>query len=176
MASDYGLNFGFLRSDESVRVSEGRFKTPVGSAIKLGTVVTIDADDAGYLKVADENAAPVAGVTGLLLQELDWDRSIYEADAMMVDSFMKGTAKADRLSIITGGAGTKVWFKNTAGQTRADGRVIAPVTMVDLTGVAVGDTLSWDGDKFVKTGEGDTPFCTVTAKTGSTYVEAVLNG
>ena len=39
MASDYGLHFGFRRSDETLRVSEGRFRTPVtGTALLIGSV------------------------------------------------------------------------------------------------------------------------------------------
>jgi hypothetical protein len=128
--SDYGLNFGFLRSDESSRSgAEGRFKTPVGSALLLGTMVEIDPATPGYLKQSAINAAVVTGYAGLLLQELEWDRSIYESEADVIDSFMKGVAKPNKLAVITSGAGTKVWFKNTAGVTRADGREIASRTM-----------------------------------------------
>jgi hypothetical protein len=173
MASNYGLNFGFLRSDESVRVSEGRFRTPVGSALAIGTPVTIDPANAGFVKAAVAAVGPLTGVTGLLLQELDWNQSIYQTEPDYIDSFMLGIARPNRLSIITGGAGTKVWYKNTPGLTRADGRVIAPVTMVLLTGVAVGDQLEWDGTKFIKHAAG-AAWATVTATNGSTFVECVL--
>ena len=150
--SDYGLNFGFLRSDESSRsAAEGRFKTPVGSSLLLGTMVEIDPATPGYVKQSAINAAVVTGYCGLLLQELDFDRSIYESPADALDSFQKGVAKANRLCVITSGAGTKVWFKNTAGVTRADGRVIASRTMATLTSVAVGDLLGWDGSKWIET-------------------------
>lgn len=150
--SDYGLNFGFLRSDESSRsAAEGRYKTPVGSSLALGTMVEIDPATPGYLKAAGGNTAPVTGYSGLLLQELDFDRSIYESGADALDSFQKGVAKANRLAVITSGAGTKVWLRNTAGVTRADGRVIAARTMVDSpASLVVGDTLGWDGTKWVK--------------------------
>lgn len=155
MASDYGLNFGFRRSDESLRVSEGRFRTPAGSALRLGTAVGIDPDEDGFLEQLAANAAPATGIRGLLLQE-EFDFSIYESD--IHDSFQLGVAKPNRLSVITGGAGVKVWFKNTPGQTRADGRVIAAVTMVDLTNdgagnpytPAVGDQLGWSGTTWVQ--------------------------
>jgi hypothetical protein len=149
--SDYGLNFGFRRSDESSRsAAEGRFKTPVGSALLLGTMVEIDPANPGRLKQSAANPKLITGFSGLLLQELDWDRSIYESDAGSVDSFMKGVAKADRLAVITSGPGTKVWFKNTTGSTRADGRVIASRTMFTAAGLAVGDVLGWDGTKYVE--------------------------
>lgn len=155
MASDYGLNFGFRRSDESVRVSEGRFKTPVGSTLKLGTLVEIDPASAGYLKASATGTAPVSGYRGLLVQEEAWDASIYGAPANLLDSFQIGVAKADRLSVISSGAGTKFWIKNTASQTRADGRVIGAVTMFTTTSIVVGGGIAWDGTKFVFVAAGD---------------------
>lgn len=153
--SDYGLNFGFLRSDESSRsAAEGRYKTPVGSALLLGTMVEINPASPGYLKQSAINAAVITGYCGLLLQELEFDRSIYESDAPLVDSLMKGVAKPNRLAVITSGAGTKVWFKNTSTVTRADGRVVAGRTLATLTAVAVGDVLGWDGAKWIETNGG----------------------
>ncbi len=160
--SDYGLNFGFLRSDESSRsAAEGRRKTPVGSSLALGTMVELDANT-GFLKASAVNAKVVTGYSGLLLQELDFDRSIYESEAHNIDSFQKGVAKANRLAVITSGKGTKVWFKNTAQVTRADGRVIAAKTMVTSIGtLAVGDELAWNGTVWAKT-------------TGTTLTNAVM--
>ena len=178
--SDYGMNFGFLRSDESSRsAAEGRFKTPVGSALLLGTMVNINPASAGYLMQSAINTAVVAGYAGLLVQELEWDRSIYESDAAAVDTLMKGVAKPDKLAVITSGAGTKVWFKNTAASTRADGRVIAARTMATLTSVAVGDVLGWDGSKWIETNGGTVTNAVmkVTAiNTSTNLVEAVLLG
>lgn len=187
MASDYGLNFGFRRSDESMRVSEGRFKTPVGSALRLGTAVEINPASAGFLKVAAANVAPVTGVNGLLLQELEFERSIYDgpSDPSLMDSFQMGVAKANRLSVITSGAGVKVWFKNTAAQTRADGRVISAVDLVDFandgagaaTTLAVGDKLGWSGTKWVKTAATVVTNAVMTitdVNTTAKYLEAVL--
>lgn len=175
MASDYGLNFGFLRSDESLRGTEGRFKTPVGSSLLIGSVVEIDPASAGYLKQSATSAVLKAGYCGLLVQELDWDRSIYESGADMLDSFQLGVAKANRLSVLTWGAGVKVWLKNTAGSTRADGRVISARTMWSGA-TAVGDTLYWDGTKFAKVTAAQPVVATVTAINTSTgLVEAVLS-
>lgn len=177
--SDYGLNFGFLRSDEHVRVSEGGFKTPASSSLLLGTMVEIDPASEGYLKQCATNPTMITGFRGLLLQEHQWDRSIYEAGALgeggnALDSFQIGVAKANVRSIITNGAGVKVWFKNTAASDRADGRHIDAVTMATLTSVAVGDVLGWDGSKYVKVAGGVTnALMKVTAINGS-YVAAVL--
>lgn len=176
MASDYGLNFGFRRSDESVRVSEGRVKTPAtGPLLLLGTAVTIDAANPGYLKVAPTGAHPLTGVTGLLVQEEIWDRNIYERQR--VDSFVLGVAKPNRLSVITNGPGTKIWLKNTAAQDRADGRHIDAVTMFVATNVAVGRGLAWNGTAFVDVAAPDDPtsFGVVTAFDSSKgYLELVL--
>jgi hypothetical protein len=167
MASDYGLAFGFRKSDESVRVAEGRFRTPVsGSALLLGTAVMIDAATPGYLKTAPANEPLVTGFSGHF-------RGIYEID--MLDSFSLGVAKKDRLSVITSGAGTKIWFKNGASQTRVDGRSISAVNIWVTTGVAVGDYLGWNGTAWAKTTTAVEQWMRVTqVSTADGYVEAVL--
>jgi len=148
MASDYGLNFGFRVSDESYRRSNGRVKTPAtGAPLLLVTAVELDPANPGYLRVAGATAKPRTYTCGLLVQEEVWDRAIYEAS--ILDSFSLGIAKPNRLSVITNGAGTKVWFRNTAAQTRADGRVIPAVTIFDPTNVAVGRGRTWNGTQWV---------------------------
>lgn len=176
MASDYGLNFGFRRSDESVRTSEGRFKTPAtGSALLIGTAVQIDPATAGYLKVCASAAPIVPGFAGILLQEEIHIGSIYGQDVSLYDSFNLGVAKLNQLSVITTGAGTKVWMRNTTGETRADGRVVPTVTLVDLTGVDLGDSLGWNGTTWVKVTDLETAWMTVTAVNSTAgYVEGVL--
>lgn len=156
MASDYGVNFGFRKSDESVRNSEGRYRTPVSGTLLQGSLVTIDNASAGFLKVAPTNSPLVSGITGLLVQEEAQFRTIYET--LDIDSFYLGVTYANRLSVITSGAGVKIWLKNTTSQTRADGRTIAAVTMFDAsTGTpAVGDSLAWNGTVFTKVGNSST--------------------
>jgi hypothetical protein len=173
MASDYGLNFGFRRSDESMRTSDGRLKTPATGTFRIGSLVTYDPATPGYLKAAAANEVGDGATVGLLLQEDAWDRSIYQTKHL--DSYSLGLALNNRNAVITSGAGTKVWFKNTAGSTRADGRVITAVTMVDLTGVAVKDYLTWDGAKFVKgAGPADSMLRVTVVDSANGYVEAVL--
>lgn len=175
MASDYGLNFGFRVSDESSRSSNGRLKTPAGSALRLGSAVELDPAAAGYLRQAASAAKPRTYTCGLLVQEEIWDRGLYEAQEL--DSFSLGVAKANRLSVITNGAGTKVWLKNTGAQTRADGRVIGAVTMYDVTSVAVGRGLAWDGTKWIDVADptAATSFMEVTSYNATTtLLEAVL--
>lgn len=176
MASDYGINFGFRRSDESVRLSEGRVKTPAtGPLLLLGTAVEIDPAKAGFLRAAASGVGPRPGTCGLLIQEEVWDRTIYEAGR--VDSFALGIAKPNRLSVISTGAGTKVWFKNTPAQSRADGRQINATTMFLATGVAVGRGLAWNGTQWVDVASPTDPtaFMEVTFfNPAASYVEAVL--
>lgn len=176
MASDYGLNFGFRRSDESVRVSEGRFRTPAtGAALLIGTAVQINPAAPGFLTPCAANAPIVPGVAGLLVQEEIWDSSFYGVPASNLDSFSLGVAKLNRLSVVTTGAGVKVWFRNGTSQSRADGRNISAVTIVDLTGATLGDTLGWDGTKWVKTTTAAAAWMTVTSiNTTTNYVEGVL--
>lgn len=173
MASDYGLNFGFRRSDETVRVSEGRQKVPVTGTFRLGSQVEIDPANPGYLKVSPSGTDVTGGgYVGLLLQEEIWDRSIYAPTR--IDSFYYGIARNNRLAVITSGPGTKVWFKNTAAQTRADGRVIAAVTMVDFTTPpVVGSYLTWNGTNFL-VGTSANSLMRVTLTNGVDYVEATL--
>lgn len=155
MAGNYGNFFGFRRSDE--RWTVGTLKTPVGSSLLLGTVVEIDPASPGYLKQSAKDAAPLAGWCGLLIQELQFERSIFEYDVSMVDTIAQGVAKANRLSVITGAAGVKVWYKNIAGETRADGRVVPARTLYSTAGtLAAGDEVAWDGAKFIKLGQGTT--------------------
>ncbi len=176
MASNYGLNFGFRRSDESVRVSEGRFRTPAtGAALLIGTAVQIDSANPGFLKVCAANAPIVPGVAGLLVQEEQHIGSIYGQPVSTYDSFNFGLAKKNTLSVITTGAGVKVWFKNTTAQSRIDLRQTPGVTITTLTGVALGDTLGWDGTKWVKTTDAAAAWMTVTdVRVAAGYVEGVL--
>lgn len=146
MASEYGRNFGFRVSDESRRSSMGRVKTPAtGPALLMGTAVEIDPVNAGRLRQSAAGVLPRTGTSGLLVQEESHLGSIYDADDF--DSLGTGysVAKKNTLSVITNGPGTKVWFQNTAGETRADGRVVAAVTMFVTAGVAVGRGWIWNG-------------------------------
>jgi hypothetical protein len=158
MASDYGLNFGFRRSDESMATREGRFKTPAsGTALLLGTAVELDAATPGYLKQCAAAAPPQTGLRGLLVQEESHlIGSVFQAaPGLGHDSYDLGTAKKDQLSVMWAGVGTK-----------------AAVTLLDLTGVAVGNKLGWDGAKWIK--DATNGWMTVTLISGLTYCEAVV--
>lgn len=175
MASDYGLNFGFRRSDESMATREGRFKTPAtGTALLIGTAVELDAATPGYLKACAASSAPVTGLRGLLVQEESHLGSVFDAVPYLGhDSLDLGTAKKDQLSVMWAGVGTKVWMRNTALYTRGS-RSKAAVNFVDLTGVAVGDSLGWNGTRWAEA-NGTTVLSWLTVTNVSTdYCEAVV--
>lgn len=175
MASDYGLNFGFRRSNETSRYSEGRFKVPAAGTFRQGSLVMIDGASPGYLKAGTANVVGEGGTVGLLVQEEIWDRSVYTPS--IIDSFYLGVARNNRLAVITGGPGTKVWFKNTPAQTRADGRAIGAVQMVDFTTPPVAlDYLTWTGTQYAKSGSNvvTDSMLRVTLSNGVDFLEAVL--
>lgn len=175
MASDYGLNFGFRRSDESMRSgTEGRLKVPAAGTFHQGDVVTFDPANAGFIKLAAAGDPLDAGFTGLLIQEEGWDASTYEAAPG--DSFTRGTVRNSRLCAIWTGAGLKIWLRNTAGQTRADGRVIAARTVLTAGAIAlpIGGHLGWSGTQFTNAAAAANSVAKVTFTNGVDYLEAVL--
>lgn len=175
MASDYGLNFGFRRSDETVAVTEGRLKVPASGTYRLGSLVKFDSSNAGYLVAGSASDVGEGATVGLLVQEEIWDRPIYSPTR--IDSFYLGVALNNRLATIVSGSGTKVWFKNTAAQTRADGRTVAAVNMVDPSNFpsAIGQYLTWDGSKFSNSSATfANSMLRVTLTNGTDYCEAVL--
>lgn len=173
MASDYGLNFGFRRSDESMATREGRFKTPAtGDALLMGTAVEIDAANPGFLKACAANPAPVSGLRGLLVQEENHLMGVFETGLLGHDSLDLGTAKKDQLSVMWAGVGSKIWFKNTGAYSRGT-RSKDAVQMVDLTGVAVGDSLGWNGTRWAEAASAAAAWLTVT-NVSTDYCEAVV--
>ena len=175
MASDYGLNFGFRRSDESNATREGRYKTPAsGSALLIGAAVQIDPAAPGYLKKCAADADPVTGLTGLLVQEESHLQGIFGTPGYGLghDSIDLGTALLDQLSTMWGGP-SKIWLKNTAAYSRGS-RSKGAVTIWTPGSVAVGDQLGWDGSKWVESASHG--WMTVTlVDIANAYCEAVLN-
>lgn len=172
MAGDYGLNFGFRRSDETMRTgNEGRQKVPAAGVFHQGDLVEFDPANPGFIKMSAADAPIEVGFRGLLIQEEGWDASHYEAAPG--DSFTRGLVRNGRLCSIWTGAGLKIWLKNTAGQTRADGRIIAARTVLTAAGLVIGDYLKWDGAKWVE-GVVATATARVTQTNATDYAEAVL--
>lgn len=173
MASDYGLNFGFRRSDESMATREGRFKTPAtGNALLIGTAVEIDPANPGFLKVCAANPLPVTGLRGILVQEENHIMGVFETGLLGHDSLDLGTAKKNQLSVMWAGVGTKIWLKNTPSYARGT-RSKGAVQMVDLTGVVVGDSLGWNGTRWAEASGATTQWMTVT-NVSTDYCEAVV--
>ena len=176
MASDYGQNFGFRRSDASMAIREGRLKVPGTGTFKQGECVVFDPANPGFLKRAGANEAAVPGYSGMLIQEEIWDRSIY--GRQVLDTFALDEVLNGRLATVWSGAGTKIWLKNTPASTRADSRVIAAGGLLaSAATVAIGDYLGWDGTKYAETNgttltEANAHF-RVTLSNGVDYVEAV---
>lgn len=171
MASDYGRNFGFRRSDETMAIREGRQKVPASGTYRQGECVVIDPANPGFLKRGVANQACIPGYSGMLVQEEIWDRSIYGRQTL--DSFALDEVMNSRLATIWSGSGIKVWFRNTAAQTRADGRVIpAAGLLASPATIAVGDYLGWNGTQWAEVADGPAAHFIVTLSNGLDYVEA----
>lgn len=165
--SDYGLNFGFRRSEPSVR--EGRLRVPAAGDFFQGDLVTYDSANPGFLKKADADTKPQAGFVGLLVQEEGWDQSYFAAPVR--DSNDKGKALNGKPAVIQTGPGNKVWLRNTEAQSRFDGRSIAGRAM--FTGSpTIGAYLKWDGSKWVSGTEANGALRVTLV--GDGYLEAVL--
>lgn len=137
----YSRNFGFRDFTNIIR--DGRNKTPsTGSPLVLGTAVVVDAANPGVVKVPAANASPSA-LSGVLVYEHIQYKGV---DAALTESVDMDTAPLGQYAQIVHGPGVKVWFKNTASVTLADGRTRAPRTMVAGAGatptLAVGDLLT----------------------------------
>ena len=163
MASNYGRNFGFRRSDETMSRHEGRQRVPATGVFKQGMAVTFDAANPGYIKLAENGKPVVAGMTGLLVQEDAWD---------VVPGVQTDLSKVhnNRLCTIWFGSGVKVWFRNTGTDD-----------LIDFTTVpAIGDFLgvSAPGKLGVVATNGQTQpqhaLAVVTTTNGTDYLEAVL--
>jgi hypothetical protein len=178
MASDYGLNFGFRRSDESLSTREGRQTVPATGTFYQGQAVAVDPAAPGYLKEAATDQVPSPGFVGVLVQEEAHFRGIY--DLQWSDSDTLGKVVNSKMAIIWGGAGVKIWLKNTAATTKPDGVVIAAKTIVSGTGATwpvVGDYLAWDATAHAwKKGTAATGLARVTSASNEAggYVEATL--
>jgi hypothetical protein len=159
-SASYGLNFGFRRSDESMAIREGRYRTPAlttgglnnDGRLLQGSAVEIDPDPAndGYLKQSAAGAVAVTGLRGVLVQEEDHIGDVFTAAPLLGhDSIDLGFCFTDTLSAMWSGPGIKYWFKNSPVYAR--GRRHRPaVNIVDITkgggNIVPGDSLGWDGD------------------------------
>lgn len=173
--TDYGVNFGFRRMDETIALREGRLKVPAAGTFKQGDIVARDTSAAGFLRIGANNEPAIVGMSGILIQEEGWDFSIY-GESGVVDSYTKSIVRNSRLAQMVSGAGIKIWLRNNAQIVNPD-RTIAARTVVTVTSLAVGEYLGWDGSKYVENATAAQQHAVVTAVSGSGasgYAEAVL--
>jgi hypothetical protein len=175
MASNYGRNFGFRRSDESLAIREGRFKTKAGApgTLLLGSAVEIDSAVPGFLKQCAAAPAAVTGLRGILVQEEDHLDSVFNGSMNGHDSIDLGISKPDQPATFWSGPGLKVWFKNTPAYNRGT-RSRGAVTLLSGT-LALGAGLGWDGSKWVVTDGSVTPIWMYITQFAAGYAEAVLD-
>lgn len=177
MASTYGPNFGFRRSDESMASgTEGRQRVPATGTYKIGELVELDPAAPGFIKRSAADAPIEPGFRGLLIQEDQWDVGVHENQVLMTqdhDRVINGN-----LCAIWTGAGLKIWLRNTperaAGGGRARVRPARTIVAGDLTAIAVGDFLGWNGTAFAKVASKALAVARVTLRSGTDYLEATL--
>lgn len=161
MASNYGRNFGFRRSAETMSRHEGRQRVPAQGEFKQGMAVTFDTENPGYIKLAEANAPVVAGLTGLLVQEDAWDYVGMQPDLSKVHN--------NRLCTLWFGAGVKVWYRNK-GAELVD--FATPPALGDFLGVSAPGKLGVVAT--AGTAQPDDALMVVTLTNGTDYLEAVL--
>lgn len=171
--SNYGYNFGFRRSDESMRSgTEGRLKVPATGTFLIGDLVEFDAANPGFIKKSAAAAPIEAGFRGLLIQEDAWDVGVH--GNQYLTTVDKDVVRNGRLCAIWTGSGLKVWLKNTPALTKPGQRARTGRTIVTAVGLAIGDFLAWDGAKYIKAIDATTAVGRVTLTNGVDYVEAVI--
>lgn len=173
--SDYGVNFGFRRMDETMAIREGRLRLPATGTFHQGDLVVRDSATDGYLKAAANAEPAVKGMTGLLIQEEGWDYSIY-GESGIIDSYNRSSVRLGRLAQMVSGSGIKFWLRNSPDVVHPD-RTITGRTVLTETTVTVGTYLGWDGTKWVHNTTAAQEHAVVTQISGATtaaYCEAVL--
>lgn len=135
----------FTRNFELRRVSgallrDGTYKTPAGSALKLGSIVMPDTAADGFLKAATDAIPRQVGVGVLWFEHIQYIG--VDPNLVLYPDF--DTAPANAYAQIISGAGVKVVYKNTAAVTLVDGRTRPAVAPWLPTSVALGKYLEWD--------------------------------
>lgn len=137
----YTRNFG-MRSFENI-VRDGRFRVPrTGSALKIGSPVALDANNAGYLVAVVAPQAPGPN-TGVLVFEHILRSSLAGQLASPVDPPYDVVPLGSYAQMIHG-VGAKIWLRNTADKPLYDGRTqvgYAPVAAT-LSALKPGDGLA----------------------------------
>jgi len=141
----YTRCFGFR--DFSNIIRDGRNAVPTGlsgadaNGYLLGTGVTLDPSNAGYLVRPSNGAAPTQ-LSGLAVYE--------HIQFQGVDPFLTtqydppfNVAPSGRMAQVVHGVGVKVWFKNTPDSTEYDGRTEVGATYIttSLGSLSIGSGL-----------------------------------
>lgn len=175
MASNYGPNFGFRRSDESMRSgTEGRQRVPATGTYKIGEIVELDAAAPGFVKRSAADAPIEPGFRGLLIQEDNWDAGVHDNQVFMTSDL--DIVRNGNLCAIWTGAGLKIWLRNTAARAAGAGRrAVAGRTIVAGTfPTTIGQYLGWNGTAYAVVLTKDLAVARVTLTDGVAYCEATL--
>lgn len=179
----FGNSFGFRRSAEFLHSGPQTARIPSTLTTLLqGDLVTLDpasgdtATGLGgyYLKKAAANSPIVPGVTGLLVQYEEFITSDEITRTGILNTRDLSRTRAGQLANIVTGAGIKIWLNNLTADTRTGYKQYSAETRVTLTGIAVGDTVGWDGSVYVKTTDATRVVGTVTRLLGTTGIEVSL--
>ena len=157
MGSSTGTrNFGMRRFTNLVR--EGRLRSPAGSSLQLGSLVEQNPGTPAEIREADGTTGAAIGGSGSVLNSnvgILW----YEHDAQTYNTPAFGgaagqlpqdldTAPGGRMVQVLSGKGVKIWLRNTALDTTEPGLNFpaerAAVTIWDVAGTTVGETLGWN--------------------------------
>ena len=157
MGSSTGTrNFGMRRFTNLVR--EGRLRSPAGSSLQLGSLVEQNPGTPAEIREADGTTGAAIGGSGSVLNSnvgILW----YEHDAQTYNDPQHGgaagqlpqdldTAPGGRMVQVLSGKGVKIWLRNTALDTTEPGLNFpasrAAVTIWDVAGTTVGETLGWN--------------------------------
>lgn len=135
----YTRNFEVRRVSGSL-LRDGSYKTPAGSALKLGSIVMPNAAAEGYLKAATDAAPRSAGVGVLWFEHIQY----IGVDPNLTLYVDFDSAPANAYAQIITGSGVKVVYKNTNAVTLVDGRTRPAVALWTPTGVGLNKYLEWD--------------------------------
>lgn len=159
---NHGRTFAWMRSDETLRHVDTRYKAPAGTQLLQGTVVTIDEANPGYLRravAADIDTRP-AGTIGVITQENS--HLPFPFAAPRIDTSDFDYCMADTQSDLSYGEGTKAAYTNTSARTFPGAKSYAAVQRFD-EGLAVLDRVTVNADGLIVKSTNGNGFGVVTA-------------
>lgn len=144
--SNYGRNFEVTVPPHG-RDRRGRFfldgaSAPIGSGVSYGTGGTVGGPNALGLEPVTAVAGDVAPTELSGIAVYEFGPNGYAGDDPVLTTYSdKGDIPAGAAVQVVRGDYVKVRFTNTAADTFLNGQTYAARTMVDLTGIVVGDLL-----------------------------------